>query len=241
MAVPKYKRPAKVGNAWPGLTYSDVHFVFPNHPHVTQYPWQFHCPAPLCFYVIHAATQEIAEKRIQEHPCPWFGGGTTTLSWGIMSQDYLGPIWEMMDKEVDIIFGTNRPSDWDDDRCRREMQGARYRARGIAETLAILMPPFFDTGDQIVNEAKVRWQNRVDGTDYETPGIGRLRFKRPEGVSGNDVRKMVPEEYDPSAPPKHNLTDDEVAAVQKAKGFPLGMLASAYNTTEDIIKYLQGV
>lgn len=227
MLEPKFNRPVKDGNTWPGLT--NVLYIKPP----VQYPWRFHCPQPLCFYVVHAPSEATAIKRINEHPCPWYGGGTTTFSWGVMSDDYLTPIWLMLDSKVDAI--KNPAVDSIDEKAA---------ARGIAEALAVLMPPFFTTGDEIVREAMVRWERRQAGQEYETPGLGRFKFKRPPGVIGNpDYPSWAPSaEHDPDEEkpaPKHDLTDDAITKIKASKGFPIGMLAMAYGTTDAVIKYIQ--
>lgn len=233
MVVPKYTRPVKTGNTWVGLTFNDL----PGHPTKVEYPWKYHCPAPLCFMVIHAATEDIIDERIRKHPCPWYGGGTTTLSWGVMSDNYLAPIWEKLDAEVDIMKGIGRSEHAGDDEIREDMQAARYRAGAYAETLAILMPPFFSTKKEIVNEALVRHENRVAGVDYETPGLGRLRYKVPVTSRGDVI-----DEYDPAAPkkaPPNSLTEIEIANIKKSKTFPIAMLMSAYGVDRKVIEFYQ--
>lgn len=232
MVEPKFTRPVKTANGWPGVT--KVNF---KHPGI-QYPWKFHCPQALCFFVVVAATEEILNERIETHPCPWYGGGTTTFSWGVMSDEYLEPIWAKLDAEVDTIKAetTDYPTD--------KFTQARYRARGLAEALAILMPPFFTTGDEIVREAMVRWEKRQAGQPYETPGIGRFKWNRPPGVIGdpNNPSWVDKAEYDASQPkpaPKHNLTDAQIAQIKASKNFPVRMLAKALDTDEAVIKYFQ--
>lgn len=224
---PKFKKLVKTANGWPGV-FNTLH----TNPKA-EYPWRFHCPQPLCFMVLHAATEVILNKRIEDHQCPWFGGGTTTFSWGVMADDYLKPIWQMLDAEVDIIQMNNAQS-----------QSARFRARGLAEALAILMPPFFTTGDEIVKEAIVRWEHRQAGTEYETPGIGRFKWKRPPGVVGDPNKPSWAKEYDPAEPkPKkvvtHNLDAAAVDAIKKAAAFPAEILSTAYGVSVDVIKYIQ--
>lgn len=231
MLEAKFKRPVKEGNTWPGLT--NVLYIKPP----VQYPWRFHCPQPLCFYVVHAPSEATAIKRINEHPCPWYGGGTTTFSWGVMSDDYLTPIWGQLDDQVDIIKGTIEVH-------HDVFVAARHKARAVADVLAVLMPPFFTDGDEIVREALVRWEKRQAGQEYETPGLGRFKFKRPPGVIGNpDYPSWAPSaEHDPDEEkpaPKHELSDDAIAKIKASKGFPVTMLAMAYGTTDAVIKYIQ--
>lgn len=227
---PKYKKLVKTANGWPGV-FNTLH----TNPKA-EYPWRFHCPQPLCFMVLHAATEVILNTRIEDHQCPWFGGGTTTFSWGVMADDYLMPIWKMLDAAVDVMKSNEASPE--------EKTAARFGGRGLAEALAILMPPFFTTGDEIVKEAIVRWEKRQANEDYETPGIGRFKWKRPPGVTGDPNKPSWAKEYDPSEPkkkavPKHNLSAADVEAIKKAAAFPADILSAAYGVTAEVIKYIQ--
>lgn len=227
---PKYKKLVKTANGWPGV-FNTLH----TNPKA-EYPWRFHCPQPLCFMVLHAATEVILNTRIESHQCPWFGGGTTTFSWGVMADDYLMPIWKMLDAAVDVMKSNEASPE--------EKTAARFGGRGLAEALAILMPPFFTTGDEIVKEALVRWEKRQAKEDYETPGIGRFKWKRPPGVIGDPNKPSWAKEYDPNEPkkkaaPKHNLSDADVASIKAAAAFPADILSAAYGVTAEVIKYIQ--
>lgn len=248
MVEPKFQRPGKPGHIWPG-----VYKIPKSYPADAQkHPWHFNCPAPLCFYR-GAYTDELAARRIQEtHPCPWFGGGTTTLSWGIMSDMFLAPIWKKLDEVMNQLMlekmaAASAAGATMVEEHNREILMLQNQARGMAEALAILMPPFFSTGDEIAQEALVRWQARQKGEDYETPGIGRLRFAVPPGaermtpsgmthasVAGT---KYAPEYHPSSASKNHGLTDEQVAAIMTGyrSGFPARMLAMAQGVDENIV------
>jgi hypothetical protein len=253
----KFKRPAKTADGWPGVV--KLNFKHPG----LQYPFKFYCPQPLCFYHIVAADETTLNVRIETHPCPWHGGGTTTFSWGVMSDTYLQPIWEMLDRQVDILKGAGADTRCDDE-VLSDMRTARHQARGMAEALAILMPPFFTTGDEIVREALVRWENRQAGIDYETPGIGRFKFQRPPGMTTepddpswvtkpeyiDDGQRAAPKprakptvraEPKPAEKTKDQLTAEEITKIKAAAAFPVRMLASAYGVSETVIKEVQGV
>lgn len=78
--------------------------------------------------------------------------------------------WELLDSKVDIILAEpNGPGDNALEAAARER--ARYEARGIAETLAIHMKPFFESADDIVKEAVKRHKARKAGAAHETPGL----------------------------------------------------------------------
>lgn len=206
------------------------------HPGV-QYPWKFNCPQPLCFYAVVGATEEFIDNLIENHTCPWFGGGTTTFSWGVMSDEYLTPIWHKLDLLVNVFKNDEKTPE-----ARRE---AGLMARGMADVLAILMPPFFSTGDEIVKEALVRWEKRQANEEYTTPGIGKYKF-RPPGAEVVDAPSWVtkPEYEVPSGPrtkpaPKHNLSATDQEAIKKQKAFPVDILVAAYGVSADVIKYIQ--
>lgn len=231
---PKFGGPVKDGLTWPGKY--KLNFI---HPGV-QYPWKFNCPEPLCFYAIVAADEVTLDKRIEQHTCPWYGGGTTTFSWGVMSDFYLGPIWKLLDDQVDIIKGTV-PSEYFE-----QFTAAKFKARGIAEVLAVLMPPFFATADEIVREAIVRWEKRQAGEKYDTPGLGTRKFHRPPGAEGVDNPSWITKpEYTADQPrpkkpaPKYNLDPTQIAEIKARKGFPAEILSSVYGVPVDIVKSIQ--
>lgn len=230
--IPKYDRLGKRGHQWPGVWETPKHYKSRKEA-----PWRLSCPAPLCFYNGGYKT-ELQARRVQEtHPCPWFGGGTTTISWGVMSDQFLQFIWKDLDEIMDVLMVTETPSEE-----RVEWQG---RARGLAQALAILMPPFFHDPDEIAQEALVRWEKKQAGEEYETPGIGRLRFQSPPGADVMTPAGLyrVSPEHDPTLPkrpPAHSLSDQDIAAIRKAKDhFPIAALATAYGVTEAVIKYVQ--
>lgn len=231
---PKFSRPGKVGHVWPG-----VYKLPPSHPEKVN-RWRLACPAPLCFLQGAYPDEGMAQKMQETHTCPWYGGGKTTLSWGIMSDMFLAPIWADLDGLMDVI----KSEDYSDE----ERQRCKSAARGMAQALAHLMPPFFHTWEEVATEAQVRWQKRQAGEDYETPGIGRLRFKTPPGAelltpSGipHDVvvgTKSEPEHHPATMRKNFGLSEDKAAAIVSAvkAGFPARMLATAHGVSEQVIQ-----
>lgn len=218
-------KPAKTPTQWPGKFKVD----YPGADKEAPYPWKFQCQAPLCFYCIVAPTEAILDERIERHPCPWFGGGTTTFSWGVMSDTYLVPIWKLLDEQVDIIKGDAH------DFPTEKYTAAQNKARGMAQVLAVLMPPFFSSADEIVREAVKRWEKRQAGENYETPGIGRLKWKQPEPEATMAFAKRV--EFDPEEEPASQLSDEDKNKIRQSKAFPSNMLAAAYGVPESTIKW----
>lgn len=244
-----YVTPVKTATNWPGKFVKKIPGA--------QYPYEFRCPAPFCFYVIVAPDEATLDQRIENHTCPWFGGGTTTYSWGVMSDSYIGPIWQMLDAEVDII-----KNDTDTEQLSRDARvAARYRARGLAEALAVLMPPFFTTADDIVREAIKRWEARQAGEEMKTPGLGRLKWKRPDMEHDPDrpswLTQQHEKEYDAEQalkvakwkhaatdntrkanPARHSLDATTVATIKTSTSFPRELLATAYGVDENVIQYI---
>lgn len=241
MLVPKFKRPGKPGHIWPGV------YKIPLAQKDQTNPWRFCCPAPMCFHT-GAYADEAAAKKVQEtHTCPWFGGGTTTISWGIMSDQFLAPMWEELDRLVNLIkdpYQADSEAPGNDREMMFDLQG---QARGIAFALSRLMPPFFHTVEEISQEALVRWEKRLAGEDYETPGIGRLRFKVPPGAETKTPAglhheavagtKHSPEYHPAEVRSNHGMSDEKIALIvkQSQSGFPTRMLATVHETTENII------
>ena len=237
----KFARPGKPGHIWPG-----VYKISPASGS-TSNPWHLACPAPMCFFRGAYADEGMARKMQETHTCPWFAGGTTTLSWGVMSDHFLKPIWQRLDDVVDALMAekSKTPEERGHEyELERELAG---KARGLAEALCILMPPFFSTSDEIAHEAIVRREHRLAGNDYETPGVGRLKFKVPPKAevmtpSGLYHEQVVGTKYEPEYHPAairstHGFSPEKIEAIVTAasKGFPVRMLATVHSTTERII------
>jgi hypothetical protein len=230
---PKHVRPGKPGHIWPGV--HKIPLSFKNQSK----PWKVNCPAPLCFFVGSYEFEASARKAQETHQCPWFGGGTTTISWGIMSSQFLSPMWAELDRLVDFVKK--------EDEDPAERGKASQQAKGLAFALATLMPPFFSTVEEISHEALVRWEKRQAGEDYETPGLGRLRFKvppgahemTPAGLYHADVMgtKHEPEYHPSTASRSHGLDQATIAEIVKSakNGFPARMLATVHSVSEKVI------
>lgn len=185
----------------------------------------------MCFFTVSAKTEWEADNRLKTHTCPWYGGGKTTLSWGVMSDHFLLPMWRELDELLDKLKA-------DEAELGGMHVALRGEVRGLCRALSILMPPFFTTVKDVAMEANKRWEKRQAGEDYETPGIGRLKFQRPPGadlITPSGIPRTP--EFDPTAP-KHRLPKEAVEKILAASkaGFTPDMLAPAYGVTEAVIK-----
>jgi hypothetical protein len=240
--APKLGKPAR---AWQGVT---------NRKGQTkdqrEHPWQYSCPAPMCFYTVTAKTEKDILRVESDHTtksdsCPWFGGGTTTLSWSIMAASFIEPIWKLLDECMDFIM---QPGNSDDDPVYAETRLKRQsEARAYANTLAVLMPPFFTHPDQIAKEAKRRWNVRQSDTFdperstvcYATPGIGHLRYKPAETTKVMETTQVLQR---PNAIQQLKALDQATTtAIKGALGsgmFTVKQLAATYGLTEAQVKAL---
>lgn len=185
----------------------------------------------MCFFNVSAKTEWEADNRLKTHTCPWYGGGKTTLSWGVMSDHFLLPMWQELDKLVDRL----KADEAENGGMNMDLRG---EVRGLCKALAILMPPFFTTMQDVAKEAHRRWGVRKEGGEPETPGIDRLKFQRPPGadlITPSGLPRTP--EFDPTAP-KHRLPKEAVEKILAASkaGFTADMLAPAYGVTEAVIK-----
>lgn len=247
---PKHRRPGKPGHIWPGV-YKASPSQQALNPDRKKHPWMLACPAPLCFYQGAYADEAMARKMQETHPCPWYGGGPATISRGMMSDMFLAPIWKQLDEAVDNLMAYKSGAlVLEEDYTEQALGQKEGKCRGLAEALAVLMPPFFSTGDEIVQEAVVRWQKRQAGEEYETPGIGKLRFAvppgaetmTPSGMYHDSVvgTKYAPEYHPANAVKNFGLGEGKVAEILKQldQGFTSKMLAVVHGTTENIIKQI---
>lgn len=97
----------------------------------------------------------------------------------------LGEAWEQIDAEVKSIYEMiERLHGAEPDEVselEEELSIRKARAKGKAEILALLMTPFFETADQISEEARLRY---LDPT-RDTPGL-TVVWKPGMGKQGDD-------------------------------------------------------
>lgn len=132
-------------------------------PAETQGRYLFECNQPNCFRRLTFKTLEQAQLEQTNHKCPWWGG-ETKVAWSV-TQTLVQQMWEKLDLAFQPIaqgMGTEKD---------------KARARAIAECIAIFMPPFFTTADDVVREAVRRHKADEAGEDYETPGLGSRRYE----------------------------------------------------------------
>jgi hypothetical protein len=85
-------------------------------------------------------------------------------------------LWQKLDDEVDLL---NDPSGM-------HQEYHKNRARAFAESLALMMQPFFTSADDIVREAVWRHKCRTEGTEHETPGLAEEVWDPTKNWDGTD-------------------------------------------------------
>jgi hypothetical protein len=127
----------------------------------------FECDKPNCYRRFTLNSPEEVERERENHKCPYWGG-ESKVSWSV-TKTLVQQMWDLLDEEVNVLKG---------DPTVGQIEYHKFRARAIAECIAIFMKPFFETADEIVKESIKRWQARQDGdTEYETAGIGARRYE----------------------------------------------------------------
>lgn len=141
---------------WTGLTI---------RPNESVKSYLFECPKENCYYRVVGSTEEVAK-----HNCPHIGD--TKIGWS-MTKTLVAQVWDLLDDSMYEIMAR-------DDYPKKESDKAR--ARAFAEVLAIFMVPHFRTADDIAREAMRRYKAQQAGEEYETPGLGTLKYMTPEAA-----------------------------------------------------------
>jgi Arc/MetJ-type ribon-helix-helix transcriptional regulator len=84
-------------------------------------------------------------------------------------------IWQKLDEEVYGLKVADSP----------HTEYHKNRARAFAETLALLMAPFYPTADDVVREAVARWQARQAGESHDTPGLAEHLWDPMKNMDGS--------------------------------------------------------
>jgi hypothetical protein len=115
--------------------------------------------------------------------------------------------------------------------------------RGMAEILALFMSPHFTDGDAVTAEAVKRYKAKKAGEDYETPGLGGLRFAPPPGTPAASKPQASAPRASTPAKPKHKLGEQEITAIRFAMEsgmFKATDLAKTYGVSEAVINEVCG-
>jgi hypothetical protein len=106
-------------------------------------------------------------------------------------------VWQhLMTKVAVILAPTEGPGDNAIQAQRREQ--ARYEARGVAETLAVLMNPFMETADDVVRHAVKKYKE----PDHEVPGLAEHLWDPSKNYDGSERVKVASPRSKPVARPK---------------------------------------
>lgn len=120
--------------------------------------------------------------------------------------------------------------------------------RGCVKMLSIFMRPHFNTPDDIVREVHRRWDHAQRGEEYETPGLGSLRYTPPPGTkqyTTGDVPGTTKQATKKSASSKKrvvNLSDEQKDGIKNALAagmFSPEDLASMFKVPVETVKALQ--
>lgn len=142
--------------------------------------------------------------------------------------------WGLLDAEVDLIK---------DPGGQEFVEYHKAKARGIAEVLALFMPPHFTTGDEIVREALRRYNARTSGdNEYETAGLGSRRLEPPPGATRQTSQKQAPQKEVRTVPAgsrtravkeiPSSAVDTSRKGIEQGM-FTVAMIAKMYGTTEE--------
>lgn len=123
----------------------------------------------------------------------------------------------------------------------------RIRARAQAETLAILMDPFFTTADEIAREAKRRYDARRKGDEgYTTPGLAGEEYvpPAPPVYKSDKSGPSTPSSSSRRSSKGKSLPPGAIASIKEGieKGmFTVPQIAKSYGVTEQTVKDQTGL
>lgn len=176
--------------------------------------WLYACPKPNCYMHLTVKTLEEAEQIAREHKCP--RSGDTKIGWEV-TKTLVQKVWDMLD--VEYIFAI--------DDAAGELH--RGRARALAEVLALFMDPFFTNADDVIREARRRYNAHKSGEEYVTPGLESRRYDFPSTVA-EPIRRS----YGPPKSTGSTALDKEIAKVSEADkgGIKLAMESGMFQADE---------
>lgn len=214
-----------------------------NLPDITKHPFAVTCAVTGCYYSVAAKSNEEGVALLRVHACPYIGG-PTTLGWTV-TLTTLEKCWIKLDAVmVELMEGHYPPIPTDESEdadFRENPERTRLKGvcRGMAEVLAEFMGPHFRTADEIAGEAKRRYDAKKAGEDYETAGLGQLRYQPPPGDNKYAPKAPATQSRNPAPSPVHKFTEDEVGSIKFAHEsgmFTIDQLAKTYKVKVDVIQ-----
>jgi hypothetical protein len=124
--------------------------------------------------------------------------------------------------------------------AQESVEVLRIRARAQADTLAILMSPFFNNADEIAREAKLRWESRQKGEERITPGIAGEEYVPPApkiSATPTPKKKMT-------KPTGKRIPESALVTVKQAietKMFTVEQIAKTYGMTSEEVRLQLGL
>lgn len=143
--------------------------ILPTHNET--YPFKVECKNnDLCLFTILTSSYDDAKKwdRPEQHGCPRRG---PTQFGASVTQTLLEQAWQILDSHMVQVQALSK------EHPQREVWMAR--CRGVAEVIALFMPPHFRTADEVAREAMKRYQAAQSGEPRRTPGLGDLKYTFP--------------------------------------------------------------
>lgn len=125
------------------------------------------------------------------------------------TEPLLFSLWRLLDHKVEELMAD--PSD----------QQRKFEARGIAETLTVLMAKFYPTADDVVREAVSRYKHKQNGVEHESPGLGEHLWNPLYNADGSPrtfTAAATPAKAAPVARPKKKSSISE-GTITAIKGF----------------------
>ena len=190
------------------------------------FPFLYECGEKNCFYRVVTRTLEEAKEQNQ-HRCP---SGVTTNIGASLTQSILEKAWGELDRVV---------ADLKSGRDDIERDFLRGKARGIAEVLALFMPPHFRTPDEIARESMKRWQAATADPPqtHETPGLGSLRYTFPEDPKYKTALAQVAETKRRREKGTETISDEVRADIVRYKGlFEADQVANLLEVSVQTVK-----
>lgn len=146
---------------------------------------------------------------------------------GINPNDILLNTWTHLDGAIKSIKETNNAMD---------MSYQKARARALCDVLSLMMPPFFNTADEVGHEALRRYDNR-DNPEYETPGLGAQSLAQFDPMLKNE--KPLPSPRTGNSIPTEAMIN--VRRGLDTKMFTLAHIAAMYEMSQQEVKEQLGL
>ncbi len=175
-----------------------------------------------CCLSIAVNTAEAAQQLYDQHQCPTING-KSKYAWSV-TVTLVEQMWEKVDQTYAQL--AMAPA------VGPDLERLRGAVRMACEMIAIFMPPYFRTSDEVGREVMKRYEKKQASEEYETAGVGSRTYELANSRKA-PVRITAPPTRKPLTAIPERLDADDIRMIKFMGREQIAQIAETFGITLD--------